>query len=164
VRAAGIDYTIFRPSIIFGPGDGFINLLAKQLRQFPIIPVVGKGNYRLAPISIHAVAAAYTQAIKLNGPTLAKTFELCGPEVLTYRQILDTISAWTGVRKRRVYLPVWFVSLFSRVATALHLPTPITPDQISMLLQENICADPSAQDVFALPRITLADGIKEYLR
>ncbi|MHB9024577.1 MAG: NAD-dependent epimerase/dehydratase family protein [Armatimonadota bacterium] len=163
VRAAGIDYTIFRPSIIFGPGDGFVNLLATQLRRLPITPVVGKGYYRLAPISIHAVAAAFVQALQLNGPTLAKTFELCGPEVLTYRQILDSISACLGLRKARIYLPVWFVSLFSRIATVLHLPTPITPDQITMLLLESVCADPSARDVFTLPPITLADGMEEYL-
>ena len=163
VRAAGIDYTIFRPSLIFGPGDGFITTLVAQLRAYPVIPIIGNGDYTFAPVSIHAVCAAYTQALALAGPTFAKTFELCGPEVLTYQQILDLLAHRLRIRKPRVHLPVGPMSLLIQLGQFLHLPLPITRDQLAMLLLGNTCTDDSAAQVFSLPQITLAEGISEYL-
>lgn len=164
VRATGLDYTIFRPSIIFGPGDGFVSLLAQQIRQFPVLPIIGSGEYPLAPISIRAVVSAFLQALALDGATQAKTIELCGPEVLTYLQMLDIIAARLHVKKSRVHIPVPLMSALIGLAQGLHFPLPITRDEMRMLLLGNVCSDDStARAVFDLPHITLAEGIREYL-
>jgi uncharacterized protein YbjT (DUF2867 family) len=165
VRASGIAYTIFRPSLIFGPGDGFLNTLAAQIRLWPIIPIIGTGDYCFAPISVHAVCAAFMQALQLNGPTQARTFELCGPEVLTYRQLIGLLRRQLRMNKPRWYFPVPLVQRSIGLLRFFHLPPPITPDQLAMLLQGSVCADASASasEVFALPLITVEEGIKEYL-
>ena len=163
VRASGLDYTIFRPSLIFGPGDGFISMLVDQLRFYPVIPIVDKGDYPYALISIHAVASAFMQALRLNGITTAKTFELCGPEVLTYTQILDLLTRQMQIRKARVHLPAGLTRFGIRLLHFLHLPAPLTQDQLSMLLQGSVCTEHAANQVFDLPRITMAEGIQEYV-
>ncbi|MHB9129479.1 MAG: complex I NDUFA9 subunit family protein [Armatimonadota bacterium] len=163
VRASGLDYTIFRPAIIFGPGDGFVNLLVRQICRSPIIPVIGAGEYPLALISIHAVAAAFVQALQLNGTTVAKTFELCGPETLTYNEILKILRRQLGIHRPRIHLPVELVRMGIRLLTAFSINPPITRDQMVMLLQGSVCDDTTAAGVFDLPRITLAEGIKEYV-
>lgn len=164
VRASGNDFTIFRPSIIFGPGDGFVSLLADQLRHYPVIPIIGHGEYLLAPVSIHAVTAAFLQALENVADTRGKAFELCGPEVLSYRQILDAIGRQLTVRKPQVCIPLRLVSLAVALARLLHVPLPVTGDQLKMLVVNNICLDDSALAVFQLPKITLAEGLDEYLK
>lgn len=163
VRASAIDYTIFRPSTIFGPGDGFINTLVAQIRRYPVIPIIGSGHFRLAPIAIQAVVEAYLQALSLDGPTQAKTFELCGPEVLTFMQIVKLVAAQMHVNKARVHLPVGLVRAGITLLRFLHLPSPITHDQLTMLLLGSTCTDQTAAQVFDLPHITLAEGIREYI-
>jgi len=164
VRASTIDYTIFRPSTIFGPGDGFINTLVDQIRRFPVIPIIGKGDYPMAPISVHAVVEAYLQALSLDGPTTAKTFELCGPETLTFAQIVSLLAGHMGINKARAHLSVGLVRFGIRLLQFMHIPSPITQDQLTMLLLGSVCADQSTVQVFDLPRITLAEGIREYVR
>lgn len=161
VRAAGIAYTIFRPALIFGPGDGFLSVLIRQVRRLPIVPVVGTGTYPFAPISIHAVCAAYLHALAHPQATLAKTVELCGPEVYSYEEILRLIAAHYAITKLRVHIPLWVMRLGIATAQALHLPTPITRDQLTMLLLGSVCDDQSPLP-FSLPRITLAEGLGEY--
>jgi len=164
VRATGLDYTIFRPSLIFGPGDGFINTLVNQLRFYPIIPIIGAGEYTFAPISIYAVCAAFVQALRLDGPTLAKTFELCGPEILTYTQIVDLLAAHTRIRKPRIHIKPATIARLIRGVRTLHISLPITQDELTMLMMGSVCADEAARAVFDLPQITLGEGIKEYIR
>jgi NADH dehydrogenase len=164
VRASAIDYTIFRPSTIFGPGDGFVNTLVAQLRRYPVIPIIGKGDYPMAPISIHAIVQAFIQALKLDGPATAKTFELCGPEVLTFEQIVKLIADYLGISKTRVHIPVGMVRFGIDLLRFMRVPPPITQDQLAMLLLGSVCADHGAVQVFDLPHITLAEGIREYLR
>jgi uncharacterized protein YbjT (DUF2867 family) len=163
VRAAGVGFTIFRPSIIFGPGDGFITLLARQVRKLPIIPIIGTGAYPMAPISIHAVAAAYTQALRLDGAALHKTFDLCGPEVLTYEAIVDLLMVHLHRHKRKAHIPVWLMRFVTGTAKVAHLPLPVTRDQLTMLLKGNVCTEHSAGEVFDLPHITLREGIGAYI-
>ena len=92
VRAAGLDWTILRPSIVFGPRDGFVNILAGQIRSLPAVPVIGDGAYRIQPISADDVARCFADALELPG-TVGQTFELCGPDRLTYNDMLDTIGS-----------------------------------------------------------------------
>lgn len=164
VRATGLDYTIFRPSLVFGPGDGITSLLIQQLRLYPVIPIIGAGDYLFAPISVHAVCAAFIQALRLDGPTTAKTFEICGPQVLTFTEIIDTLAAYLRIRKPRIHISPRVMSALIRLGRELHLPLPISQDEMTMLLLGNVCSDESARKVFNLPQITLAEGIEEYAR
>ncbi len=142
VRHGGLDYTIFRPSLIFGPRDQFVNLFAGISRFSPILPILGDGAARFQPVAVQAVAAAFTKSLT-DGAALGQTFDLCGPDTLTFEEMLDEILAATGRRRVKVHLPLGV----ARVQTALlewlfskllHRAPPLNRDQLIMLQEDNI--------------------------
>jgi NADH dehydrogenase len=161
VRASGLDFTIFRPSIIFGPKDEFVNKLAGFIRTYPAVPVIGDGNYRLQPIAADDVALCFADSLHMP-ETIGKTYELCGPDRLTYNEMLDIIGKALGRHGvRKLKSPAGFVKLAARFMQRFSF-FPITVDQIAMLLEENIC-DGKWRETFSLEPIRFADGIRSYL-
>jgi len=105
VRKSGLNFTIFRPSLIFGQQDNFVNLFAKISRFSPILPVVGGGHARFQPVAVEAVAKAFARALT-EPKSFGQTYDLCGPDTLTLPQILDAILAATGRHRFRLRLPL----------------------------------------------------------
>jgi NADH dehydrogenase len=162
VRSSGLDWTIFRPSIIFGPRDDFVNKLAGYIRAYPAVPVIGNGLYRLQPISVDDVARCFVMALEMP-ETAGKTYELCGPDRLTYNDLLDTIGRALGkssVAKIPNPLPLMKVVVPLLQGFSFF---PITMDQILMLVEENIC-DGSWRETFTFEPGRFATGIARYLR
>ncbi len=161
VRGSGLAWTIFRPSLIFGPKDAFVNMLADNLRLTPVMPTMGDGQYRLQPIHGDDVAHCYADALE-QPETAGKVYELCGPDRLSYRELLDTIAAAMG--RRPPFKPALPLTIMRPVIKALQgiSAFPITTDQLQMLLEENIC-DGCWQKTFDFTPIRFQDGIKEYL-
>lgn len=162
VRGSGLAWTIFRPSLIFGPKDAFVNMLAANLRLAPVMPTMGDGNYRLQPIHGADVARCYADALE-KPETAGQTFELCGEDRLTYRELLDAIAEAMG--KGHPWKPALPLSLMKPVIKALQgiSAFPITLDQLQMLLEENIC-DGCWRNTFNFDPIRFRDGIQEYLK
>jgi NADH dehydrogenase len=160
VKSSGLDWTIVRPSVIFGPGDGFINALAGVVRGFPIIPVVGDGQTRFQPISVKDVADAFT-AIVGDPSTIGQTFELGGPDQLTYEQMLDVIAEKLGKKKRKVHVPVSVMK--SVVAVSAPLPKsirpPVTKEQLKMLALDNTSKQSTTEELIGRPPLALRNGI-----
>lgn len=162
VRASGLDWTIFRPSLIFGPKDAFVNMLAGYVRSFPAVPVIGDGTYRLQPVSVDDVARCYALALEMPD-TVGKTFELCGPDRFTYNEILDTIGRVLGKgHLLKVPNPVGLMKLIVPLMQGFSF-FPLTMDQITMLLEENICASPWPE-LFGFEPAPFEEGIRKYLR
>jgi NADH dehydrogenase len=161
VRASGLAWTIFRPSLIFGPHDAFVNMLANQLRLTPIMPTMGDGTYRLQPIHGDDVARCYAEALE-RPETAGQAFELCGADRLTYRELLDAIAEALG--KGHPWKPALPLMLMQPLIKALQgfSSFPITSDQLQMLLEENIC-DGAWRDTFRFEPIHSKEGIKAYL-
>lgn len=161
VRASGLDWTIFRPSLIFGPKDAFVNMLAANLRLAPVMPTFGNGTYRLQPIHGSDVARCFAAALELP-ETIGQTYELCGADRLSYRELLDAIAEAMG--KGRPWKPALPLGLMQPLIRALQgfSAFPITSDQLQMLLEENIC-DGRWRTTFAIEPIRFRDGIREYL-
>ncbi|MCH8276668.1 MAG: complex I NDUFA9 subunit family protein [Bacteroidetes bacterium] len=146
VRKAGFDsWTIFRPSIIFGrPRAGrpefTTRLVDTLLKPLPIWPVFGDGKYRLQPIAVEDVARAFGQAVS-DASHRNRTYCLAGPESFTYLEILVILADAADLKSRpRMHQPVWLARRAIRMAGPLGL-LPITPDQLEMLLDGNICED-----------------------
>lgn len=162
VRGSGIPYVIFRPSVIFGPGDEFVNMLAGLVR-LPLTPVIGDGRYRMQPVSLRTVADVFAKAV--DAPPVNVAYDVGGPEQLAYNDMLREIGAALG--RRRVRLAHAPLALMKPVVRAFErLPFfPITTNQLAMLLEENICREgtPFYAD-YDTPPIRFADGIREYLR
>ena len=137
VRASGLEWTIFRPAPIFGPGDGFSTSIAAAMRRIPVFPVFGDGTTRLQPIAVDEVAHCFVNALELRG-TAGQSYDLGGPEALSYDEVLRRIARALGLRRMLLHLPVGLSRLL--VSAVQHLPNaPITLDQLTMLLEGSTC-------------------------
>jgi len=141
VRRSATSWTIFRPSIIFGSGDEFLSVLARLVRRFPAVPVLGDGAYRLQPIAVEQVADGFVRAL-LSGTSAGQTYEVAGPQPYRFVEILDQIGAALGrARVRKLHVPLGAVKLATRLLQWLPF-FPITTDQLTMLEEESV-ADPA---------------------
>lgn len=136
VIKSGLTYTIFRPSIIFGEHDRFTNRLVQQTR-FGTMPYIGDGNYQLQPVSAKTVAQAFAESVD-NMKAFNKVYHLGGPQVYTYKELLDAVAVKANRRITKIHIPVWvaraFIVLFGRLPSFS-----ITNEQLTMLLEGNVC-------------------------
>lgn len=162
VRESALPWTIFRPSIIYGRGDGFVSMLAGMVGRLPIVPVIGDGRQKLQPVPVEQVAEGFARAVDLPA-TAKQTFEVGGPDIVTMVALLDLIGAALGKRRvLKAHVPLPLVRAAARV---LHpIPSfPVTPDQLTMLDEDSTC-DPSAfVSAFGLTPVPLAAGIRRML-
>lgn len=162
VTASGLDYTIFRPSLIFGPEDAFVNMIAGFIRSISAVPVIGNGKYRLQPIAVDDVAKCFALALE-KPETIGKGYNICGPDRLSYLEIVDAVAKALG---RYFVLKIKNPLLLMQLVTPLlerFSFYPVTSDQITMLLEESIC-DGSWQDTFGFEPLGFEEGIKAYLK
>jgi uncharacterized protein YbjT (DUF2867 family) len=162
VRNSDIPYVIFRPSVIFGPDDEFVNMLA-GLVKLPIAPVIGDGKYRLQPVSIHTVSELFEQA--LTTAHVNSEYEVGGPGPLSYNEILDLIGQAIGKQKvHKLHQPLWIMKPMIYALDRFSF-FPITRNQLTMLLEENICANGGRiYSDFEVKPVRFEDGISEYLK
>ena len=161
VLSSGLDVTILRPSLIYGPKDAFINMLAQQMRLSPLMPVIGSGSYRMQPIHAADVARCFVLALEMP-ETIGGCYELCGNDRMTYLQMLDAIAlAMVRPAPLKLRAPLGLMKLV--IPFLQHLPRfPITTDQLQMLIEENIC-DGCWQKVFRFEPRGFLEGIRGYL-
>lgn len=161
VKASGVPYTIFRPSVIFGPDDGFINPLAALVRTFPVVPVVGSGTSRFQPVSLQDVADAFARAVADPQMTIGQTYELGGAKPYTYEEMLDVIAAEMGKRRPKVHVPVGLMKLVVRASEPLPraLRPPVTSEQLKMLALDNSTANSATERLIGRKPVALEDGI-----
>ena len=162
VRRSELSYTIFRPSIIFGPKDDFINKLAGLMRTLPAMPVIGNGEYQMQPISAGDVARCFVESLE-KPETIGQTYELCGPDRMSYNELLDTIGRVMG--KKHVLKVKNPLALMRLIVPFLEVFSsfPITSDQITMLVQGNVC-DGNWRKTFTFEPRKFEEGIRSYLR
>lgn len=159
VRESDLAYTIFRPSIIYGPGGEFIDMLLKQVRLLPVVPVLGSGRSRLQPISVYDVAACYAGAIN-NERTVNKAYELCGPEVLDYNRLIDLICEALDKRRLKMHIPMVLVRPAARLSERLQSKPMLTTDQLNMLLAESLCDNAAVRDDLAIDPMSFSEGLR----
>ncbi len=164
VRQSGLDWTIFRPSLIFGPQDQFINMLAKLIKTLPIVPVMGDGKYRLQPVSVSDIAQSFVAALD-KPETVGHTYQCCGPEIFNYDELLDLIAKVLGRTSgaRKIHQPLCLMKPVVSVLQKIPL-FPMTSDQLIMLLEGNVCENTRWRDDFNLELTDLKSGISRYLK
>lgn len=162
VRDSGLEHVILRPSFVFGPGGGAIAQFSRIVRYAPAIPVVGSGARRIQPVDVDDVARCVAAAVHVPGAA-NRTFELGGPDIVTWNELWQRLAAAMGKRRPLVHLPVSLV----RVQAALleHLPhPPVTRDQLTMLeAGDNICDPSEAVRVFGLTLTPLDEQLRRSL-
>ena len=154
---------ILRPSVVFGPEDDFFNRFAEMARFTPFLPLIGGGKTKFQPVYVGDVAEmAARSADGLLTP--GATYELGGPEVLTFRQCMEEML--TVIQRKRAFLPLpWGVaSLIGSVASLIpFIDPPITADQVENLKKDNVVSEAAIKDGRTLPgqniRPTAIDAI-----
>ncbi len=138
VAASGLDWTILKPSLQFGPGDGFFNIIADLVRMSPgIVPVPGDGRSRFQPISVGDVAEVVVRSFA-DDSTVGATLDLGGPRYWTYREITREVLTAMGRKRAIVPMPVALIRLVAGTAEAVRLPFPVATDQLRQLKLDNI--------------------------
>lgn len=158
VRASGLEATIFRPSIVVGRESDFLARLIPVVRWSPIVPVPMPGA-RLQPVWVGDVAECFLQAARAPS-TPETTYEIAGPEIMTLRELVETLGRATG--RTRVVVPVPTVlARLGAAAAELVLPSPpITREQLNMLALESVSDDEATRLLlrdFEIEHARLAD-------
>jgi len=140
VRASALDATILRPSLVFGPGDGFLNLFARIARWSPVMPLIGGGTMEFQPIAVEEVARCFVAAV--GGLGRGTAFAVCGRERVTLRGIVGAMLEATGRRRLMVTVPWWAARLQAMAfewafPALLRKAPPLNRDQLLMLAEGN---------------------------
>ena len=154
VRSVIRDTIIFRPSIMFGQDDEFFNRFASMARYSPALPLIGGGTTLFQPAYVADVAEAIARAVD-GDLAPGETYEMGGPEVLSFRECMERMLHEIGRQRMLVHLP-WFVARMMAMATGWLPGAPITMDQLEMFKHDNVVSDAAASKGHTLEGI----GIK----
>jgi uncharacterized protein YbjT (DUF2867 family) len=159
VRESGLEHVIFRPSFVFGRDGGVLPTFVRLARYAPVTPIVGPGRQRLQPIWVEDLAEYYSRAI--DEPAAAnRTFELGGPDAVSWNEFWERLKRVLGVRRPSVHVP--FGAMRLQATLTERLPgAPVSRDQLTMLeLGDNVVTDPSAVETFQLPLVSLDEQLR----
>ena len=158
VRASGLDWTIFRPSLIFGRDSEFVKMLTELIRRVPIVPVIGDGQYRMQPVSVEQVAASFVKALAMP-ESIGKTYHQGGSESYTYDAILDLTGKAMGRKQvTKVHQPLFMIKPMIKMLQGFE-QFPITEGQLKMLIEGNVCDPDEWAQAFGLVPISYTEGI-----
>ncbi len=158
VRASELNYTIFEPSVLFGPGAGLIESLLGTLKMVPfVVPIVGKGDTKFQPFWVEDLVSCIVKA--LAGEKNRQICQVGGPQHLSYEQVLDEVMAARDTKKLKLHLPLWFmrpaVSLMSKI---LKNP-PITKGELKSLEIDTITDLDVVEQQFGFKPLPLNKGL-----
>jgi uncharacterized protein YbjT (DUF2867 family) len=160
VEGAGIPYVIFRPSFVFGADGGILPTFVKLARLAPVTPIIGGGRQRIQPIWVDDVAAHFARAVDLE-PATGRTFDLGGPDAVSWNEFWERLKRARGSRRPSVHVPVRLMRLNALVTERLPGDIPLTNDLLTMLEHgDNLVSDSSAVETFGIPLVPLDEQLR----
>jgi uncharacterized protein YbjT (DUF2867 family) len=160
VRASGVPHVIFRPSFVFGPDGGILPTFAKLARLAPVTPIIGSGRQRIQPIWADDVAAYFADGVARDDVT-GRTFELGGPDIVSWDEFWRRLKAARGMRRPSIHVPVSLMRLNALVTERLPGNIPLTRDLLKMLEHgDNVVSNDDAARTFQLPLVPLDDQLR----
>jgi NADH dehydrogenase len=159
VKESGLEHVIFRPSFVFGRDGGILPTFKRLARLTPITPIIGSGEQRIQPIWVEDVAVYFGEAV--GKPEAAnRTFELGGPDVVTWNELWDRLKRALGIRRPSVHVPVRLMRMNALVTERLPGNIPLTRDLLTMLEHgDNVAANDDAIRTFELPLVPLDEQL-----
>jgi len=157
--AGGLDWTIFQPSVMFGPGDSFLNRFVGLLAAAPVFPLA-RPNARFQPVLVDDVIEALLRCLR-GGPSNGQTYQLGGPQVYTLREILQLVAKLTGRRRWIIGLPD-FAARLQGFAMNFVPGRPFSSDNYRSLTVDSVCADDGFARLGIKPQSMVASA-RQYL-
>jgi NADH dehydrogenase len=158
VKESGLEHVILRPSFVFGPDGGTLEIFMRQVRWLPVVPVVG--TRKLQPIWVEDVAAFAAAALTAPGAA-NRTLDLVGPDVVTWAEVFDGIKRALGKRRLTFRLPIGLARAGAAVIERLPTQIPISRDALTMLEFEDNVGDPApAAEALGVTPIGLAEQLR----
>ena len=152
VRESGLDWTVLRPSLLFGPGDGFFSLIDTTLKWWSpgVVAVPAAGQVRFQPLSVDDLAVAVERCLA-EPSRIGSVYELGGPEYLSYPRIVDAVMAATGRRRLKLPMPVPLLRAVTTVTDRLLPIFPVSHDQVLSLGRPNHTDLDAFERTFGVP-------------
>lgn len=163
VSTSGLDWTILKPSLLYGERDGFFNVIATLVRP-PLlaVPIPARQRSRFQPLWAGDLARIVVEVVG-SSDAVGRVYELGGPEQLTYREMVQAVITAMGKRRVIVPVPLRLIKLVARTSEVVHLPFPVASDQLRQLALDNITAIDAVERFFGFRPRALGDGL-DYLR
>ena len=161
VAASGLDHVIFRPSFVFARDGGLLPTFRRLAKLTPVTPIIGSGEQLIQPIWIDDVAAYFAAAVEKAEAT-NKTFELGGPDVVSWNEFWERLKLTLGLRRRpSVHVPMRLMRMNALVTERLPGNIPLTRDLLTMLEHgDNVARNDDAVRTFKLPLVPLDDQLR----
>ena len=163
VKGSGLRYTIFRPSLIIGPWDGFTKKLVDMLKLSPILPIPGEGKAKFQPIYIKDWLRCMETVIADPGQYVG-TYEIGGPEHISYKEIVEKLSKSMGHDRPSFIIPMGLMKLGAAIFEKVLPSPPVTSDQLRLLEQDNITDLNAVENNFGFTPMRYEDALKEFIR
>jgi len=156
VRDSGLPYTIFRPSLVLGPGGDFVTRIEALIRRpplspvpLPFIPVPGSGAGKFQPVFVEDLTTCIVRSLA-EPAARDQTFEIGGADVVTFNEMIEAFERHAGVKKPLLHVPMPVMFAASSVLEALLPVPPITVDQLQNLSIDNVCDNEAVQQTFGI--------------
>jgi NADH dehydrogenase len=160
VKGSGLEHVIFRPSFVFGREGGILPTFRKLAKLTPVTPIIGSGEQKIQPIWVDDVAAYFAAALEKQDAA-NKTFELGGPDAVSWNEFWQRLRTSLGIRRRpSIHVPIGLMRVNALVTERLPGNIPLTRDLLKMLEHgDNVVSDDDAVQTFQLPLVPLDEQL-----
>lgn len=163
LKNSNLDFIIFRPAVIYGKGDEFTTAVIDLIKKTPIFaPVLGNGKTKFQPLFVGDLVECLVKAVD-NNDVVGKTYDISGPDVLPYDEMLDHIMEVLGTSRTKIHMPLGFLGPLVSVAQCIIPNLPISTDELKIMTKDNIMDVSKAVRDFQLKQTSFKDGLKTYL-
>jgi NADH dehydrogenase len=161
VKGSGLEHVIFRPSFVFGREGGILPTFRKLAKLTPVTPIIGSGEQKIQPIWADDVAAYFAAALT-KAEAANKTFELGGPDAVSWNEFWQRLRSSLGIRRRpSIHVPVSLMRVNALVTERLPGNIPLTRDLLKMLEHgDNVVSNDDAVQTFGLPLVPLDEQLR----
>lgn len=161
VRQSGLNWTILRPSVIYGSGFNFFDRMIQSLQMFPkpFVPVPGRGRTLFQPISVEDVVRCLLRICENPGMS-GRVIEIGGPEHLSYAQMLDRLLECLGEKRYKLYVPMPLMRLVVPLMGSILRDPPVTPVELKQMDLDNITDIDAVESIFGFKPKALHNGLK----
>ncbi|MFC2149633.1 NAD-dependent epimerase/dehydratase family protein [Candidatus Auribacterota bacterium] len=162
VRKSSIPYVILRASLVFGNEGGLRNSkmlvkLSKMVRHFPVIPFIGSGKSLVQPVFIGDLVACLKKAV-CDDSIVNKTFEIAGPEKMTFDELIQKIADHNDVRRIIMHIPTALMKPLADLLEKVLEAPPVSRDQMKLLEKDNVCDVTDMENTFPVKMVKFSEG------